>query len=107
MVNQVQGDYLAKDLWKVAYLDKVKNISMKIKYFKIRQIPREENKKANALANLVSTFDFILDRSIPMEFLPVQVSRSAKLFVEQNMCLEKFMKAYLGTTQEQGHLFKR
>ena len=70
MVNQVQEDYLAKDLRMVAYLDEVKNMSMKIKDFNILQISKEENKKADALANLVSAFDFILDRSIPLEFLP-------------------------------------
>ena len=70
VVNQVQGDYLAKDLRMVAYLDEVNAISMKIKDFKIRQIPREENKKVDALANLASTVDFILDRSVPLKFLP-------------------------------------
>ena len=54
----------------VAYLDEVKAISMKIKDFKIHQIPREENKKADALANVASTFDFISDKSVPLEFLP-------------------------------------
>ena len=54
----------------VAYLDEVKVMSMKIKDFKIFQISREKNKKADALANLASTFDFISDRSIPMKFLP-------------------------------------
>ena len=54
----------------VAYLDEVKAISMKIKDFKICQISREENKKVDALANLASAFDFIPDRSIPLEFLP-------------------------------------
>ena len=65
VVNQVQGDYLSKDTRMMAYLDKVKTMSGKIKDFRIRQIPREENKKADALANLASAFDFILDRSIP------------------------------------------
>ena len=37
-------------------------MSMKIKNFKILQIPREESKKANALANLVLAFDFISTR---------------------------------------------
>ena len=36
----------------VAYLDEMKSISMKIKDFKIHQIPRKENRKADALANL-------------------------------------------------------
>ena len=79
LVNQVQGDYLAKDTRMVAYLDEVKIMSKKIKDFTIRQIPREENKKADALANLVSTFDFILDRSIPLEFLSNPSIENTKL----------------------------
>ena len=54
----------------MAYLDEVKNMSMKIKDFKNCQIPREKNKKVDALANLASAFDFISNKSIPMEFLP-------------------------------------
>ena len=52
----------------VAYLDEVKTISMKIKYFKICQIPREEKRKVDALANLASAFDFTSDRSVPLKF---------------------------------------
>ena len=77
VINQVQGDYLAKDLRMVAYLDEVKAMSRKIGDFKIHQIPREENRKADALANLTSSFDFISDRSIPLEFqasLSIQVA---------------------------------
>ena len=69
MVNQVKGDYLTKNTRMVAYLDEMKIMSEKIRDFKSRQIPREENKKADALANLASAFDFISDRSIPLEFL--------------------------------------
>ncbi|GFZ07006.1 hypothetical protein Acr_18g0011760 [Actinidia rufa] len=69
VVNQVQGDYLAKDARMMAYLGEVKAASAKIKDFKIRQIPWEENKKADALSNLASTFESISDRCIPLEFL--------------------------------------
>ncbi|GFZ17254.1 hypothetical protein Acr_26g0005240 [Actinidia rufa] len=69
VVNQVQGDYLAKDSRMIAYLGEVKAMSAKIKEFKIHQIPREDNKKVDALANLASTFEFISDRCIPLEFL--------------------------------------
>ena len=69
MVNQVQGHYPAKDIRMMAYLDEVKIIFEKIKYFRISQISREENKKADALANVASTFDFISNSSIPLEFL--------------------------------------
>ncbi|GFY87127.1 hypothetical protein Acr_05g0007660 [Actinidia rufa] len=54
----------------LAYLDEVKTMSMKIKVFKIYQIPTDENKKADALANLALAFDFISNRSVPLEFLP-------------------------------------
>ncbi|GFS34945.1 hypothetical protein Acr_00g0036910 [Actinidia rufa] len=69
VVNQVQGDYLAQDARMMAYLGEVKAASAKIKDFKIHQIPREDNKKADALANLTSTFESISDRYIPSEFL--------------------------------------
>ncbi|GFS38940.1 hypothetical protein Acr_00g0060370 [Actinidia rufa] len=68
VVNQVQGDYFTKDARMMAYLGKVKAASTKLE-FKIHQIPREDNKKADALANLASTFEFISDRCIPLEFL--------------------------------------
>ena len=54
LVNQVQWYYLAKNTRMVAYLDEVKTMSKKIKDFKIRHIPIEENKKADALALILS-----------------------------------------------------
>ena len=81
VINQVQGDDFTKDHRMVAYLDKVKNMSIKIKDFKMRQIPRDENKKAYTLANLASAFDFISDRSIPMEFFPKPSIEIAKTSV--------------------------
>ena len=68
-VNQVQGEYLTQDAIMMAYLVEVNTMLTKIQNFKIRQILREENKKANALAKLALAFDFISDRSIPLEFL--------------------------------------
>ena len=65
----------------VAYLDEVKTISMKINDFKICQIPKEENKKADTLANLASAFDFTLDRSFLMEFFP-----NPSIDVAKNVC---------------------
>ena len=60
-------------------MDEVKAMSMKIKNFKICQIPREENKKADALANLISAFNFISDRIVPTEFLPNSIIGVAKI----------------------------
>ena len=40
VVNQVQGDYISKDLKMMGYLDEVKSLEIKIKNFKIQYIPR-------------------------------------------------------------------
>ena len=79
VINQVQGEYLTRDHKMMAYLDEVKSISMKIKDFKIRQIPIEENRKADALANLAFAFDFIADINVPLEFLPCPSIEVTKL----------------------------
>ena len=69
VVNQIKRDYLTKDTRMVTYLDEIKIMSRKIKDFRIRQIPREKNKKVDTLVNLASAFDFISDKSVPLEFL--------------------------------------
>ena len=56
----------------------MKTMSMKIKDCMICQIPHEKNRKANALANLASTFDFISDKNIPLEFFPTPSIEIAK-----------------------------
>ena len=85
-VNQVQEDYLAKDTRMVAYLDEVKTIFKKIRDFRIHQIPREENKKADALVSLTSAFDFISNRSIPLEFLANSRIEVAKSIFQAETC---------------------
>ncbi|GFS41656.1 hypothetical protein Acr_00g0075590 [Actinidia rufa] len=63
------GDYLAKDARMMAYLGEIKAASTKLKEFRIHQIPREDNKTADALAILASTFEFVSNRCVPLEFL--------------------------------------
>lgn len=70
MLSQVQEDYLVKDHRMVSYLEEVKVLSEKIRDLKICQIPWEENRKVDTLANLTSAFNFISNRSIPLELLP-------------------------------------
>ena len=65
----------------VAYLDEMKNMSMKSKDFKIPQILKEDNKKADE-ANLASAFDFISDKNIPLKFLPSPSIEIAKTICE-------------------------
>ena len=55
MVNQVQGEYKAKDVRMVRYFQKVKNQLQKFNEWKMIQITREENVRANALAGVAAS----------------------------------------------------
>ncbi|GJY21754.1 reverse transcriptase domain-containing protein [Tanacetum coccineum] len=52
VANQVNGSYIAKESGMVQYLDKVKTLAKSFKEFSIKQIPRSENKKADALSKI-------------------------------------------------------
>ncbi|GJS67451.1 reverse transcriptase domain-containing protein [Tanacetum coccineum] len=55
VANQVNGFYIAKEPGMVQYLNKVKILAKSFKEFSIKQIPRSENKKADALSKIAST----------------------------------------------------
>ncbi|GJR50749.1 reverse transcriptase domain-containing protein [Tanacetum coccineum] len=55
MANQVNGMYVAKEADMIRYLEKVKALTGGFKAFTIKQIPRSENKKADALSKIAST----------------------------------------------------
>ncbi|GJX51427.1 reverse transcriptase domain-containing protein [Tanacetum coccineum] len=55
VANQVNGSYIAKESGMVQYLNKVKTNWTKTQEFSIKQIPRSENKKADALSKIAST----------------------------------------------------
>ncbi|GJU68978.1 reverse transcriptase domain-containing protein [Tanacetum coccineum] len=55
IANQVNGSYVAKESGMVQYLEKVKTLTSKFKEFSIKQVPRSENKKADALSKIAST----------------------------------------------------
>ncbi|GJZ70234.1 reverse transcriptase domain-containing protein [Tanacetum coccineum] len=55
VVNQVNGTYVAKETDMIRYLEKVKTLTSSFKAFSIKQVPRNENKKANALSKIAST----------------------------------------------------
>ncbi|GKD97649.1 reverse transcriptase domain-containing protein, partial [Tanacetum coccineum] len=48
----------------VQYLNKVKTLAKSFKEFSIKQIPRSENKKADALSKIASTTSFVLTKEI-------------------------------------------
>ncbi|GJR84408.1 reverse transcriptase domain-containing protein [Tanacetum coccineum] len=55
VANQVNGSYIAKELGMIQYLEKFKTLAINFKKFSIKQVPRSENKKANALSKIAFT----------------------------------------------------
>ncbi|GJX39304.1 reverse transcriptase domain-containing protein [Tanacetum coccineum] len=55
VANQVNGTYVAKEVDMIHYMEKVKALTGSFKAFTIKQIPRSENKKADALSKIAST----------------------------------------------------
>ncbi|GKB66774.1 reverse transcriptase domain-containing protein, partial [Tanacetum coccineum] len=55
VANQVNGSCVAKESGMVQYLNKVRALAKSFKEFSIKQIPRSENKKADALSKIAST----------------------------------------------------
>nr|GFC56683.1 reverse transcriptase domain-containing protein [Tanacetum cinerariifolium] len=53
----------------IKYLEKVKNLTSTFKDLSIKQIPRGENKKADALSKMASTSFAHLSKQVPVEEL--------------------------------------
>ncbi|XP_056688541.1 uncharacterized protein [Spinacia oleracea] len=69
IVNQINGDYEAKDLKMTLYLEKEKKLTSKFKPFSIKQVPRDLNTQADALANLGSALRKSSFSTIPLVHL--------------------------------------
>ncbi|GJZ25097.1 reverse transcriptase domain-containing protein [Tanacetum coccineum] len=69
VANQVNGLYIAKESGMVQYLNKVKTLAKSFKEFSIKQIPRSENKKADALSKIASTSFAHLNKQVLVEEL--------------------------------------
>uniref|UniRef100_A0A803N8R3 RNase H type-1 domain-containing protein n=1 Tax=Chenopodium quinoa TaxID=63459 RepID=A0A803N8R3_CHEQI len=57
MVNQINGEYAAKDARMITYLEVTRKLIKEFKEFKIDQVPRNLNTEADALANLGSNIN--------------------------------------------------
>ncbi|KAL0650036.1 hypothetical protein Bca4012_092727 [Brassica carinata] len=66
IINQVQGEYQAKDDSMIQYLAVAHRLIKKFKSYKLTQIPREQNSQADALANLGSALETNSQMSIPL-----------------------------------------
>ncbi|KAK0572787.1 hypothetical protein LWI29_037332 [Acer saccharum] len=69
VVNQVLDEYQAREEHMIAYLDIAKRLLKKFKAYRISQIPREENEKADALSKLASATTSIRSKAIPVAHL--------------------------------------
>ncbi|GJW85475.1 reverse transcriptase domain-containing protein [Tanacetum coccineum] len=69
VANQVNGFYTAKESGMVQYLNKVKTLTKSFEEFSIKQIPRSENKKADALSKIASTSFAHLNKQVLVEEL--------------------------------------
>ncbi|GJS36829.1 reverse transcriptase domain-containing protein [Tanacetum coccineum] len=83
VANQVNGSYIAKESGLIQYLEKVKTLASSFKKFLIRQVPRSENKKADALSKTASTSFAHLTKQVLVEELN-EKSINEKEYARQN-----------------------
>ncbi|GJY52977.1 reverse transcriptase domain-containing protein [Tanacetum coccineum] len=69
VANQVNGSYVAKESGMIQYLNKVKTLVRSFREFSIKQVPRSENKNADALSKIASTSFAHLSKQVLMEEL--------------------------------------
>ncbi|XP_074315697.1 uncharacterized protein LOC141651905 [Silene latifolia] len=66
IVNHVNESYEARDSRMMAYLDVGKELTLRFATFSIKQIPRDQNAEADALATLGTTFNAGTISTIPI-----------------------------------------
>ncbi|GJX30981.1 reverse transcriptase domain-containing protein [Tanacetum coccineum] len=69
VANQVNETYIAKEAGMIQYLEKVKTLTNGFRMFSIKQVPRSENKKADALSKIASTSFAYLSKQVLVEEL--------------------------------------
>ncbi|GJY64268.1 reverse transcriptase domain-containing protein [Tanacetum coccineum] len=69
VANQVNGTYIAKEEDMIWYLEKVRTLTKGFRMFSIKQVPRSENKKADALSKIASTSFAHLSKQVLVEEL--------------------------------------
>ncbi|GJQ94238.1 reverse transcriptase domain-containing protein [Tanacetum coccineum] len=69
VATQVNGSYIAKESGMVQYLKKVRALTSSLKKFSIKQVPKSENKKVDALSKIASTSFAHLTKQVLVEKL--------------------------------------
>ncbi|GJS20439.1 reverse transcriptase domain-containing protein [Tanacetum coccineum] len=107
VANQVNGTYVAKETDMIRYLEKVKTLTSSFKVFSIKQVPRSENKKADALSKIASTSFAHLSKQVLVEELKGKSINTAEVLAvveeEGDTCMTPIFK-YLskGTLPTEG-----
>ena len=68
-MKHIEDDYEAKGEKMIIYLKKVRELLKKFLRVQVRHIPRTENSRVDALANLATAPHGDLDRRVPVEHL--------------------------------------
>lgn len=69
VANHVLGEYEAKDEHMIQYLEKTKSLIQNFDRFTIKQVPRGDNRKADALSKIASTSFAHLSKQVLVETL--------------------------------------
>ncbi|GJX23464.1 reverse transcriptase domain-containing protein [Tanacetum coccineum] len=69
LANQVNGAYIAKEADLIRYLEKVRTLTNGFRMLSIKQVPKSENKKADAMSKIASTSFAHLSKQVLVEEL--------------------------------------
>ncbi|GJT17814.1 reverse transcriptase domain-containing protein [Tanacetum coccineum] len=81
VANQVNGTYVTKEVDMILYLKKIRTLTSNFKAFSIRQAPRSENKKADALRKIASTSFAHLSKQVLVKELKGKSINEAEILV--------------------------
>ena len=101
IVNQVKGDYAAKEPHMIAYLSKAQKNLEALSWFEIVQVPREANVDADALARLASGIDEEGEGSVPIEVLTRPYVSRSDVGVVDEVPPPSWMTPLLNTSNEE------
>nr|GEV68881.1 reverse transcriptase domain-containing protein [Tanacetum cinerariifolium] len=79
VANQVSETYVTKEADIIRYLEKVRILASGFKAFSIRQVPRSENKKADALSKIASTSFSYLSKQVLVKELKEKSKSKAEV----------------------------
>ncbi|GJR68087.1 reverse transcriptase domain-containing protein [Tanacetum coccineum] len=90
VASQINGSYMAKEQSMVQYLEKAKTLISGFKKFSNEQVPRSENKKADALSKIASTSFSHLTKQVLIEVLKEKSigEREVLAVVEEGILLD-------------------